>query len=136
MYLIVRCFDLSPKLIFFKFIFLWKARWSPMKGIFNGVLNCTHCNFSLNRQNYRFLKKEITFSLREKRDTYSTKNRCLSHHNLDWETSNGQSQMYLFFYGTIKVLSLVVYHNYWFLQLVFYSSNYILSKLFKYMPVI
>ena len=25
-----------------------------MKGIFNGVLNCTHCSFSLNRQNYGF----------------------------------------------------------------------------------
>ena len=37
-----------------------------MKGIFYGVLNCTHCNFSLNRQNYKFLKKEINFSLREK----------------------------------------------------------------------
>lgn len=37
-----------------------------MKGIFYGVLNCTHCSFSLNRQNYRFLKKEINFSLREK----------------------------------------------------------------------
>ena len=37
-----------------------------MKGIFNGVLNCTHCNFSPNRQNYGFLKKEVNFSLREK----------------------------------------------------------------------
>ena len=37
-----------------------------MKGIFNGVFNCTHCNFSPNRQNYQFLKKEVNFSLREK----------------------------------------------------------------------
>ena len=47
-----------------------------MKGIFNGVFNCTHCNFSPNRQNYQFLKKEVNFSLREKnRSTYSL-NRC------------------------------------------------------------
>ena len=107
-----------------------------MKGIFYGVLNCTHCNFSLNRQNYRFLKKEINFSLREKETPTQLRIGVSTVLKMGWETSNGQSQMYLFFYGTIKVLSLVVYHNYWFLQLVFYSSNYILSKLLKYMPVI
>ena len=30
-----------------------------MKGIFNGVLNCTHCNFSLNRQNNKFQQKGL-----------------------------------------------------------------------------
>ena len=60
-----------------------------MKGIFNGVFNCTHCNFSPNRQNYQFLKKEVNFSLREKnRSTYSL-NRCFLD-ILDWEASNEQ----------------------------------------------
>lgn len=67
-----------------------------MKGIFNGVLNCTHCNFSFNRQNYQFLKKELNFSLREKnRSTYSL-NRCFKV-TTDWEASNEQIR-YISFY--------------------------------------
>ena len=67
-----------------------------MKGIFNGVLNCTHCNFSPNRQNYGFLKKEVNFSLREKnRSTYSL-NRCFLYIQ-DWEASNAQIR-YISFY--------------------------------------